>query len=73
MRNSEGDNYFKYYSNLVDQCWYNQRIIVSKCLETLIEVSKRLAKKEKKFIVSTYKIKQCWNTRQYLIRFDSTK
>ena len=59
MRNPEDDNYFKYYSNLTKQCWYNQRIMVSRWSETLMEVSKRSAKKEKRFTVLIYKIKQC--------------
>ena len=47
--------------------------MVSRWPRILIEVSKRSAKKEKRFTVLIYKIKQCWDTRQYLIRFDSRK
>jgi len=52
-------NVTKVYFNLVKQCWYNQGIMISKWLETLIKVSKRSAKKERKLIAVILSKKQC--------------
>jgi len=45
MRSFKYGNYSKYsklYSNLLEQHWYNQRIIIAKWLETLIKISRIL-------------------------------
>jgi len=36
-----------------------------------MEIFRRSAEKGKRFTAATYRIRQCWNARQYLTRFDS--
>jgi len=50
-------NTIRVHFNLVEQYWYNHRMIVFRYLGTLIEIFRRLAKKEKKLIVVILRIR----------------
>ena len=63
MRISRDDNYLKYYLNIL-QSKITKKIIISKWLGTLMKTFRRLDKKEKRFIVVTYKMEQHDNAQQ---------
>jgi len=57
-------NTTKIHSNLVEQCWHNQGMVVTRWSETLIEVSKIFTKKGKELSAVTIKVEQYLNIKQ---------
>ena len=49
-------NTTRHHSNLAEQCWYNQGIIVTKLLGTLMEASRRFTQKGKKLTAVTIRV-----------------